>query len=517
MRVVYVILHYMAIKDTIACVHNILDTQVSFEDIETQIVIVENGSPNDSFAQLTRKLKDTENVTILSNKKNIGFAKGNNLGFFYAKHTLQADFIVMLNNDTLITQKSFSEVFINKFNEYHYSVLGPDIITKNNLHQNPEKKQSWSFKELLVFGMKKRLQVLLSYIGYEKTGDKKSDYTTTAIKGDIKNTILHGACWIFSPLYIKKFNGIYDKTFLYMEEDILKLFSDFYGFLMMYTSDLQIMHTEDVATNMITISNAKRNRQKLRHLIRSASRYTNLKIYFLIKKALFSTLENIITRMKDGSPYVIDKNIPIGYLLVTSIQRLQMLLRGVFYTIGVASRKSPIFLGKKVRLVCKKRIEIGANVTLHNHVYIDALSNLGVTLQNGSSIGSNTIIRCSGNWKELGVGFVLGEYSSLADNCFVGATGGVSIGENVIGGQNIRFHSSNHIFSDINKPIKTQGVTAKGIIIGNNCWIGAGTIFCDGVSIGDGCVIGANSVVTKSFGKNLILAGTPAKIIGTRK
>ena len=106
--------------------------------------------------------------------------------------------------------------------------------------------------------------------------------------------------------------------------------------------------------------------------------------------------------------------------------------------------------------------------------------------------------------------------SSLADNCFVGATGGVYIGDNVIGGQNIRFHSSNHVYNDTKTLIKEQGTISKGIMIGNDCWIGAGVVFCDGVNIGSGCVIGANSVVTKSFPDNAVIAGNPAKIIKMR-
>ncbi|MFX9385539.1 DapH/DapD/GlmU-related protein, partial [Acinetobacter baumannii] len=49
--------------------------------------------------------------------------------------------------------------------------------------------------------------------------------------------------------------------------------------------------------------------------------------------------------------------------------------------------------------------------------------------------------------------------------------------------------------------------------IGDNCWIGDNVYIREGVSLGSNVIVGANSVVTKSFGDNVIIAGIPAKII----
>jgi maltose O-acetyltransferase len=54
---------------------------------------------------------------------------------------------------------------------------------------------------------------------------------------------------------------------------------------------------------------------------------------------------------------------------------------------------------------------------------------------------------------------------------------------------------------------------AKPISIGNNVWIGGGTVVCPGVRIGDNVTIGAGSVVTKNIPDGVIAAGNPCRII----
>ena len=54
------------------------------------------------------------------------------------------------------------------------------------------------------------------------------------------------------------------------------------------------------------------------------------------------------------------------------------------------------------------------------------------------------------------------------------------------------------------------------ITIGEDCWIGAGSILLAHATIGRGCIVAAGSVVTKPVPPYAVVAGTPAKIIATR-
>lgn len=281
MTIAYVILHYLAGEETIECARSILEaTKDSAHD--TRIVIVDNGSPNDSGELLEQTFGEEPQITLLHTGENLGFARGNNVGFAYAKQTLQADFIVMLNNDTLLQQRDFNEILVKKYTQTGYGVLGPDIVTADGKHQNPGSKQSWSLKELRMLRLKRRVRNLLTWFGLDGVISRliearKEIYRAETLPGDVEHTILHGACWIFSPKYLGKFDGLCPDTFLYMEEDILKLYADIYGFSMRYTDQLRIYHKEDIATNMTQGSTNKKVRRKNRYIIESSLVYSRIK------------------------------------------------------------------------------------------------------------------------------------------------------------------------------------------------------------------------------------------------
>lgn len=177
---------------------------------------------------------------------------------------------------------------------------------------------------------------------------------------------------------------------------------------------------------------------------------------------------------------------------------------------------SDIFLDSHVKLIEKKSITLGHKVRLEKGVRIDALSRNGVVLGDNVVLGRNTVIECTGSLRSVGEGVKIGSRSTFGSDCMFGAAGGITVGEDVMAGQQIRFHSENHNYDDTNVPIRQQGVSHKGITIGNNCWIGAGAVFLDGARLGDGCVVAANAVVRGEFPDNAVIGGVPAKILKMR-
>lgn len=209
--------------------------------------------------------------------------------------------------------------------------------------------------------------------------------------------------------------------------------------------------------------------------------------------------------------FELDKNIPISYLFkIVGIKIIQFIWGLIVF------RRLKCFVSPSATVLCRSKIRTRGFLMVGQRCIINALSLEGIQLGAGVSIGRETSIECTGSFKELGKGFVVGNNVGLGEKCHYGCAGGIEIGDNTIVGIYVTMHSENHIFSDMNKPIRMQGVNHKGIRIGCDCWIGAKATILDGTVIGNGCVIAAGAVVTGQFPDNCVIGGVPAKIIKYR-
>lgn len=113
---------------------------------------------------------------------------------------------------------------------------------------------------------------------------------------------------------------------------------------------------------------------------------------------------------------------------------------------------------------------------------------------------------------------VFGDDCFVGHNCFfsIWSKEGIKIGNDVLIADNVTFHDSDHGFCR-DKLIREQQGYFKGIIVGNDVWIGTGVHILKGCNIGNGSVIGAGSVVTHDTPEYSISVGNPAKVIGYRR
>lgn len=226
-------------------------------------------------------------------------------------------------------------------------------------------------------------------------------------------------------------------------------------------------------------------------------------------------IEKKISQTK-GTDYHLDKNIRNGDLTAELFLRANMLFRGFFARIRLKRAGKSFFVGKRVTIKCGRNMCIGNSATINENCYINSMCKKKVSIGNNFSLGRNSIIDCTGVISELGESLQIGDNVGISPNFTLFVRGDVSIGNDVIIGPNVTIIAENHIFDDIEKPIRLQGTRRKGITIGNNCWIGANVTILDGVSIGDNSIIAAGAVINKDVDSNTIVGGVPGKLIKKR-
>ena len=112
---------------------------------------------------------------------------------------------------------------------------------------------------------------------------------------------------------------------------------------------------------------------------------------------------------------------------------------------------------------------------------------------------------------DYGYHILLGDDVYFNFNCTILDCAPVRIGNGVKFGPNVQVYTAGH---PIDPSDRARGLEfASGVAIGQNVWVGGGSILLPGVHIGHNTVIGAGSVVTKSLPANVVAVGNPCRII----
>lgn len=294
----FVLLHYVSYEITKNCIDSIINTYLANQNIRNRydisIIVVDNASGNDSLAKLkhhffserysrnqnifsdcslNESFNYSNHIHFISAPNNLGFAKGNNLGYDYAINKLHADFVIAANNDTVFNDSNFLDEMISSYNNAQklgkkVALIGPNIINVAGYIQNPYRDHPISKKELkrwirnrklwyyfLRFDSVMHICERFSFINkyYEKRLASGRPKISVIKKPEpVFDVVLHGSCIIATPEFIKTFADylFYPETFMYCEEEIITRLVVNKGLNTMFVPTISMNHMESASTKL---------------------------------------------------------------------------------------------------------------------------------------------------------------------------------------------------------------------------------------------------------------------------
>jgi acetyltransferase-like isoleucine patch superfamily enzyme len=186
-------------------------------------------------------------------------------------------------------------------------------------------------------------------------------------------------------------------------------------------------------------------------------------------------------------------------------------LRAVLYRL-ILKMDGVAVIEKGVRLRFADRIRLGRNVYLDQSVYLHACPE-GITIGDNSLVMHGSVLHVY-NFRHLPHAFIrIGQDSLIGELNVLRGQGGITIGDRVYTSPLVQILAVNHVYSDPTQPFVEQGITAEGIVVEDDVWIGGGVVITDGVRIGRGAVVAAGAVVTRDVPPHTLVGGVPARVL----
>jgi len=165
-----------------------------------------------------------------------------------------------------------------------------------------------------------------------------------------------------------------------------------------------------------------------------------------------------------------------------------------------------------VRLRFASNVRLGHATYLDQGVYLHACRN-GIEIGDCTKVMHGSILHVY-NFRNLPhSGIRIGRESLIGEYNVIRGQGGVTIGDRVYTSPMVQILAVNHIFDDPSRSFVEQGITAQGVVVEDDVWIGSGAILTDGVRVGRGAVVAAGAVVTRDVRPSTVVAGVPARVV----
>lgn len=270
MKLVFVILNYGTFLETDECIQSII-RHIDLPESEYAIVVVDNGSPDNSLTRIHGKYDDYSIVDIISTGKNLGFARGNNFGIAFANKNYSPEFVVVLNSDTELFQDDLYQKISQEYQNSQFGLLGPMMcISSGRCDDSPWEpvKLEAVKKRLAEYKAQKRSienRTIYFSMAFEKikrfvSGSRQSDpfHTHTDFWKYQTGVELQGAFLVFSRKVFDYIDGFDDRTFLYYEEQLLFINVSKSGMPIVYDPRISVYHKDGRSTHKLSIASRKK-------------------------------------------------------------------------------------------------------------------------------------------------------------------------------------------------------------------------------------------------------------------
>lgn len=217
-RVALIVLNWNGLEDTLECLASI--ERMSYENCH--VVVVDNGSEGNEAEIIKREYGGS--ISLIENSENLGYAAGNNVGIDYALTNFSPDYVLLLNNDTVVDPVFLAELVKLAESSPHIGLVGPKIL----YYHAPEIIQCTT-SEVDLYRGKIRF-----------TGDREHD--RGVYEQASETDYVEGSCMLISTRVIEEIGMLDERYFCYWEDLEYCLRAREAGFIALYCPQAKIWH-----------------------------------------------------------------------------------------------------------------------------------------------------------------------------------------------------------------------------------------------------------------------------------
>lgn len=250
MKIAFVAVNYNNCHISANYVSNVLSLR-NIDKHEVEVIMVDNASQEEDYQLLKQEIHDFPKTRLVRSDTNLGYFGGLNFGIKQIDY-LKFDYVVVGNND-LFFNRDFLITLERKTYGHKQTVIVPDLLTVNGIHQNPQfvhvpsKKRQFGYR---VYYSCYVAAILIDML-YKVARQKRTEIKKEKLNTETEIFQCTGALMILRPDFFKNCGLLDDSLFLWGEEVALAHQLVQVGDKMLYDPELSVIHMENASVGKI--------------------------------------------------------------------------------------------------------------------------------------------------------------------------------------------------------------------------------------------------------------------------